>query len=63
VGGIPEERHPGHAVPSVCVRERVDHARDRRGLAVGDQRGELRRPPAELGQPRRWLTIEATIQF
>ena len=50
VRGIAEERHPGHAVPSVPVRERVDHPRDRRGLAVGDQRGELRRPPVELGR-------------
>ena len=48
--GITEERHPGHAVPSVSVRECVDRARDRRGLAVGDQRGELRRPPVELGR-------------
>ena len=50
VRGIAEERHAGHAVPAVAVGERVDHARDRRGLAVGDQRGELRRPPVELGR-------------
>jgi hypothetical protein len=50
VRGITEERHPGHALPSVSVRERVDRARDRCGLAVGDQRGELRRPPVELGR-------------
>ena len=50
VRGIPEERHPGHAVPSVSVREGVDHPRDRCGFAVGDQRGELGRPSAELGR-------------
>lgn len=49
VSGITEERHPGHAVPSGADRERMNRARDRRGFAVGDQRGEFRRPPVEFG--------------
>ena len=50
VRGVAEERHAGHAVPPVVVGQRVDRARDRGGLAVGDQRGELRCPAVELGR-------------
>lgn len=50
VCGITEERHSGYAVPSVFDWECVDHAQDRCGIAVGDQRRELRRPPVELGR-------------
>jgi hypothetical protein len=44
VRGVTQQRHPGHAVPAVPVRERVDRARDWCGFAVGNQRGQLRRP-------------------
>jgi Tetracyclin repressor-like, C-terminal domain len=41
VRGITKERHPGHAVPSVSIRECGDLAQDRCGFAVGDQRNDL----------------------
>ena len=50
VRGVTEERHAGHAVPSVAVRECVDRARDRCGFGVGDKRGKFRCPPVELGR-------------
>jgi hypothetical protein len=53
VRGVPQQRHPAHPVPSVVVRERVDHARDRPSVALGDQGGQRRRPPLELGRDAR----------
>ena len=44
VGGVAEQRHAGHACPTVSVRQGVDGVKDRGGLAVRDQGGEFRGP-------------------
>jgi hypothetical protein len=48
VSGVAEQGHAGHPVPAVSDRQGVEHSQCGRGLAVGDQRGELGRPPVEL---------------
>jgi len=54
VRGIADQGHPRHPSPAVPGRQRVEGAHDRYGVAVGDQRGKLGRPPVELGgDPRR----------
>jgi hypothetical protein len=54
VGGVPEQGHSRHPLPAVLDRQGVEGARDRRGVAVGDQGGELGSPAVELlDDPRR----------
>jgi hypothetical protein len=45
---IAEQCDPGYAVPTVLDRERVDRARHRAGLTVGDERCQLRGPAVEF---------------
>jgi hypothetical protein len=48
VGRIAEQRHPGHAIPFVLDRERMNRARHRVSFTVGDERNQLRSPAVEF---------------
>jgi hypothetical protein len=50
MGGVADQGDAGGARPSVVVRQRMQPAWNRRGLAVGDQGDQLRRPAFELGR-------------
>ena len=51
--GVAEQRHTGHALPSVSGRERVEHAQDRRVSPSVISAVSVRRPALELGRDPR----------
>ncbi len=54
MGGVAEQGDARDPLPAVLVGQRVQDPYDRCGLAVGEQRRELRRPALELlGDPGR----------
>ena len=48
VGGVAEQGDPRRTIPAVPDRQCEEAAQDRRGIAVGDQGGELRGPAVEF---------------